>query len=110
MTVAQPQKRAVQPRCRGEATFGRNLKAYYGDSYIVQDVSFDMAEGEIIALLGRNGAGKTSTLRTIARADRRSAQWRDLAPRASRYTRCSPIRQPISAFSWCRKTAASFPA
>jgi len=46
-----------------------NLKAYYGDSYIVQDVSFDLAEGEIVALLGRNGAGKTSTLRSIARAD-----------------------------------------
>jgi branched-chain amino acid transport system ATP-binding protein len=46
----------------------RNLNSYYGDSYIVQDVSFDVAEGEIIALLGRNGAGKTSTLRTIARA------------------------------------------
>ena len=46
----------------------RGLKAYYGDSYIVQDVSFDVAEGEIVALLGRNGAGKTSTLRAIARA------------------------------------------
>jgi len=46
-----------------------NINAYYGDSYIVQDVSFDVAEGEIIALLGRNGAGKTSTLRAIARAD-----------------------------------------
>ncbi len=44
------------------------LKAYYGDSYIVQDVSFSVNEGEIIALLGRNGAGKTSTLRAIARA------------------------------------------
>lgn len=47
----------------------RNLKAYYGDSYIVQDVSFDVNEGEIVALLGRNGAGKTSTLRAIARVD-----------------------------------------
>ena len=46
----------------------RGLKAYYGDSYIVQDVSIDVAEGEIVALLGRNGAGKTSTLRAIARA------------------------------------------
>ncbi len=45
------------------------LKAYYGDSYIVQDVSFSVNEGEIVALLGRNGAGKTSTLRAIARAD-----------------------------------------
>jgi len=46
----------------------KNLKAYYGDSYIVQDVSFSINEGEIVALLGRNGAGKTSTLRAIARA------------------------------------------
>jgi branched-chain amino acid transport system ATP-binding protein len=45
----------------------RDLHAYYGQSYVVQGVSFDVQEGEIIALLGRNGAGKTSTLRTIAR-------------------------------------------
>ncbi|MEE9319180.1 MAG: ABC transporter ATP-binding protein [Granulosicoccus sp.] len=45
-----------------------NLKAYYGDSYIVQGISFSVNEGEIVALLGRNGAGKTSTLRAIARA------------------------------------------
>ena len=43
------------------------LRAYYGESYIVQDVSFNVHEGEIVALLGRNGAGKTSTLRAIAR-------------------------------------------
>lgn len=45
------------------------LEAYYGDSYIVQGVSFGLNEGEIVALLGRNGAGKTSTLRAIARTD-----------------------------------------
>ncbi|MDJ0685271.1 MAG: ABC transporter ATP-binding protein [Alphaproteobacteria bacterium] len=44
-----------------------DIHAYYGESYIVQGVSFDVREGEIVALLGRNGAGKTSTLRTIAR-------------------------------------------
>ncbi|SHE36828.1 amino acid/amide ABC transporter ATP-binding protein 2 (HAAT family) [Litoreibacter halocynthiae] len=43
------------------------IEAYYGESYIVQGVSFNVHEGEILALLGRNGAGKTSTLRTIAR-------------------------------------------
>lgn len=46
-----------------------NIEAYYGESYIVQDVSFNIHEGEILALLGRNGAGKTSTLRTLARLD-----------------------------------------
>ncbi|ATX75752.1 ABC transporter ATP-binding protein [Reinekea forsetii] len=45
-----------------------DLKAYYGESYVVQGLSFDIPEGDIVALLGRNGAGKTSTLRTIARA------------------------------------------
>jgi len=46
-----------------------DIQAYYGESYIVQGVSFDINEGEILALLGRNGAGKTSTLRAIARLD-----------------------------------------
>jgi branched-chain amino acid transport system ATP-binding protein len=46
----------------------RDIHAFYGESYIVQGVSFDLAEGDVIALLGRNGAGKTSTLRTLARA------------------------------------------
>ncbi len=45
-----------------------NMHSYYGESYIVQGVNFDIREGEIVALLGRNGAGKTSTLRSIARA------------------------------------------
>ncbi|MEM7633400.1 MAG: ABC transporter ATP-binding protein [Pseudomonadota bacterium] len=45
------------------------IQAYYGESYIVQDVSLNVHEGEILALLGRNGAGKTSTLRAIARLD-----------------------------------------
>ncbi|MBC7153962.1 MAG: ABC transporter ATP-binding protein [Rhodobacteraceae bacterium] len=44
-----------------------DIHAYYGESYIVQGVSLNVHEGEILALLGRNGAGKTSTLRTIAR-------------------------------------------
>jgi branched-chain amino acid transport system ATP-binding protein len=47
----------------------RDIHAFYGESYIVQGISFDVAEREILALLGRNGAGKTSTLRTIARTD-----------------------------------------
>lgn len=46
-----------------------DVHAYYGESYIVQGISFNVHEGEILALLGRNGAGKTSTLRSIARLD-----------------------------------------
>lgn len=46
-----------------------DIHSYYGESYIVQGISFNIHEGEILALLGRNGAGKTSTLRSIARCD-----------------------------------------
>ena len=61
------------PRSDSDASSGSaslsvwDLHAYYGESYIVQGISFDVHEGEILALLGRNGAGKTSTLRAIAR-------------------------------------------
>src|SRR6056300_737413 len=61
-----------------------DVHAYYGESYIVQGVSFNVHEGEILALLGRNGAGKTSTLRAIARCDdpevRRGEIWLDHEP------------------------------
>ena len=61
-----------------------DIHAYYGESYIVQGVSFDVREGEIVALLGRNGAGKTSTLRAIARVDspalRHGELWLDHKP------------------------------
>ena len=46
-----------------------DIHSYYGESYIVQGISLNIHEGEILALLGRNGAGKTSTLRSIARMD-----------------------------------------
>jgi len=43
----------------------RDIHAYYGESYVVQGVSLSLREGEILALLGRNGAGKTSTLKSV---------------------------------------------
>ena len=72
---------ATQPRAPPGFLSVRDIHAYYGESYIVQGVSFDMHEGDIVALLGRNGAGKTSTLRTLARAGARSWARRDLAGR-----------------------------
>jgi len=43
----------------------RNLKAWYGESHILHDVNLTVHPGEVVTLLGRNGAGRTSTLRAI---------------------------------------------
>lgn len=42
------------------------LNAYYGRARILFDVSFDVAPGEVVALMGRNGAGKSTTLKAIS--------------------------------------------
>ena len=43
----------------------RNIDTFYGLGHILHGLSLNLAEGEIVALLGRNGAGKTTTLRSI---------------------------------------------
>jgi branched-chain amino acid transport system ATP-binding protein len=43
----------------------QNLNAWYDRSHVVQNVSLEVAAGEIVTLMGRNGAGKTTSLRTI---------------------------------------------
>jgi branched-chain amino acid transport system ATP-binding protein len=43
----------------------RNLHAWYGESHVLHGVDFHVDEGEVVTLLGRNGAGRTSTLRAI---------------------------------------------
>jgi branched-chain amino acid transport system ATP-binding protein len=42
-----------------------NLDAWYGESHILHGVEFSVQEGEVVTLLGRNGAGRTTTLRAI---------------------------------------------
>ncbi len=84
MSAGEKDKRPENGKSGDEFFSCRDIHAYYGESYIVQGISFDMKEGEILALLGRNGAGKTSTLRTIARmsspALREGEIWMDGQP------------------------------
>ena len=42
-----------------------NLQAWYGESHILHGVNFEIQRGELITLLGRNGAGRTTTLKAI---------------------------------------------
>ena len=43
----------------------RDLEAWYGESHILHGVTFEVQAGEVVTLLGRNGVGKTTTLKSI---------------------------------------------
>ncbi len=51
---------AAQTRLRVD-----RINTYYGDSHVLRDVSLEIGAGETVALLGRNGVGKTTTLKSI---------------------------------------------
>jgi branched-chain amino acid transport system ATP-binding protein len=44
----------------------KNIDVFYGDVQVIWDISFEVKKGEIVALIGANGAGKSTTLKTIS--------------------------------------------
>lgn len=51
----------------------KNLQSWYGESHILHGIDFTVNDGEVVTLLGRNGAGRSTTLRSIlGLTDRRS--------------------------------------
>jgi len=44
----------------------RNIDVYYGDVQVIWDISFEVKQGEVVALIGANGAGKSTTLKTVS--------------------------------------------
>lgn len=44
----------------------RNADVFYGSAQALHDVTVEAKEGEVVALLGRNGSGKTTTLKAMA--------------------------------------------
>jgi branched-chain amino acid transport system ATP-binding protein len=49
----------------GEMVHIENLNAWYGESHVLHGVNMTVNEGEVVSLLGRNGAGRTTTMRAI---------------------------------------------
>ena len=58
---ARPQRRQPATTCSKSS----GINTFYGKSHVLHDVSFEVREREVVALLGRNGAGKTSTFKSI---------------------------------------------
>ena len=57
---------AVAPSASGNPILSvQNLEAWYGEFHILHGINFQVNPGEVVTLLGRNGAGKTSTLKSV---------------------------------------------
>ena len=85
-----------------------DIHSYYEESYIVQGVSFNVHEGEILALLGRNGAGKTSTLRSIARLDSPQVQRGEIWLDHQALHKMTIIGPQPRVYPWYGRPGASF--
>ena len=48
----------------------KDLNVYYGGIHAIKDINLKVKEGEIVTLIGSNGSGKTTTLRTISGLER----------------------------------------
>ena len=55
----------VPPAAGARLLAVRDLNAWYGESHVLHGVTFDVPAGEVVTLLGRNGAGKSTTLKSI---------------------------------------------
>jgi branched-chain amino acid transport system ATP-binding protein len=58
-------KSATAPDAATPVLSVKNLEAWYGESHVLHGINFDVNAGEVVTLLGRNGAGKTSTLKSV---------------------------------------------
>ena len=82
------------------------INTYYGDSHILFDVSMRVREKEVVALLGRNGAGKSTTLKTLAGVLHPRSGTISLAG-ANRSINCRLTKSPVAAFNSCQMSGAS---
>ena len=83
-----------------------DIDAYYGDSHVLQQVSFALGEGRLLGLLGRNGAGKSTCMNvTVGLLPPRNGAVEVFGDAGDAPRR--PSRSPRAASRWCRRAAAS---
>ena len=80
-----------------------NINVYYGNIHAVKGVSFTVNEGEIVTLIGANGAGKSTTLETVSGLLKPAAAMCFTRAKASRA--CAPTRSWKPVWHRCRKAA-----
>ena len=83
----------------------RDLHAYYGKSHILQGVDLDVGAGEVVSLLGRNGVGRSTTVKAIMGEVPPQGTIRFKGQRHRRA--CRATRSRISASATCRSIATS---
>jgi branched-chain amino acid transport system ATP-binding protein len=91
-----------------ELLTAEGLTAGYGDSIVLENVSIEIAEGGSLALLGRNGVGKTTLLLTLmglTRLQRGSIVWRGLD-----ITRLATFRRAYAGLGWVPQERFMFPS
>ena len=85
------------------------LDAYYGRAHILSDVALEVAAGEVVVLLGRNGAGKSTTLKIDHGAGARRAAARSVFERRRHRGPAAVSRSRGWASATCPRTGASSP-
>ena len=96
-----------EPESSGQLLEAESPHTYYGTSHILHGVDFAVAPGETIGLLGRNGMGKTTLLRSLLGLTRpRRGRVR---LRGADVTRARPHRSRAPGSPMCPRAAASSP-
>ena len=83
----------------------QDLNSHYGPAHILFDIALEVGDGEVVALLGRNGAGKSTTFRSIIGLVEQRTGRIVFGAGISRISR--PMRSCAAGSAMCRRSGAS---
>ena len=85
-----------------------DLNSFYGPAHILFDIALEVGEGEVVALLGRNGAGKSTTFRSIVGLVAQRVRAGSCS-KARTYRLSRRMRSCVAGSVTCRRSGASSP-